>query len=178
MQTMLVPVMASALPAIAIPEMRFHSVCFEGEVIELFDWMVSEIDDYHAWTIVPAYTESQAIKQIEDRIRERVVKCDWDRSFGGKDQWGVRSCQSVSEADVIVASKEWGVDFDDAASRMMGWLCECDRACDCCCLYSLDGQVPTCYECYRCKPCVMAGETWQDDNRIERSGPCPHCQWT
>ena len=174
----MVPVIASALPAIATPEMRFHSVCFEGEVIEIFDWMVSELDDYRAWTIVPAYTEAQAIKQIENRIREKVINCDWDRSFGSETEWSVRSCQSVGEANVIAASKEWGVGFDDAASRMMGWLCECDRACDCCCLYSMDGLVPTCDECYRCKPCVIAGMTWWDDNRVERPGQCPHCNWT
>jgi hypothetical protein len=159
-------------------EMRFYSVCFEGEVLELFDWMVSDLDEDHAWTIIPAYTESQAIKQMQDRIRDRVSKCDWDRTFGDESDWSVKACQSVAESDVIVASKDWGIGFDDAAGRLMGWLCECDRACDCCCLYSMDGRVPTCDECYRCKPCVLAGAKWEDDDRIERSGPCPYCRWT
>ena len=175
MQTALACVAAPALPRIAVPEMHFHSVCFGGQVTELFDWMVSELDEEHAWTIVAAYTAADAIKQTEARIRERVSKFDWDRTFGTESDWAVKACQSVAESDVIEAAKEWGIGFDDAAGRFMGWRCESDQACDCCCLYSLDGIVPTCGECYRCHPCVLAGQTWQDDDRAERSGPCPYC---
>lgn len=37
--------------------------------------------------------------------------------------------------------------------RLLGWRCPGDAQCESCGLYSMDGRVPVCEECYCCKQC-------------------------
>ncbi|WP_417459075.1 hypothetical protein [Kordiimonas sp.] len=170
--TMLAVVSAPSLPEIAVPEMRFHSVGVGGELAELF---YTGYDDDRSWLIVPAYDADQAIQQV----RKMVIECtrnstrEWPEEDG---DIGVHSF--VAESDVIESAKEWGINFDMAASRLMYWRCESDTCCEHCGMYGLDGMVPTCDECWRCKFCVEDGVKHTESGLIERSGPCPHCHWT
>jgi hypothetical protein len=175
MQTALACVAAPALPRIVVPEMHFHSIGVGGEIEEIFDFQCDEYSE-KAWEIVPAYSAEQAVKQMTAKIRRWVAetKCEWSP----ESEWEIKSYDAVAESEVIDAAKDWNVSFDDAAGRLMGWRCESDSHCEACDRYGMDGRVPTCSECYRCKPCVDAGETYYV-SRVDREvkGPCPHCHW-
>ena len=174
-QTALACVAAPAIPKIIVPEMHFYSVGIGGDISEMFDMPIEEYGDM-AWEIVPAFDADQAVLQMRAKIRVWISRssCDWSP----ESEWEIKSFDSVAESEVIESAKEWELSFDDSAGRLMGWRCECDRSCEICDRYSMDGRVPTCSECYRCKPCVDAGESYYV-NRGDReaSGPCPHCHW-
>lgn len=174
-QTALACVAIPALPQIATPEMHFHSIGIEGDVAELFDQLTEEYDNM-AWEIVPAYTPEQAIDCTVSKVRGWVG--DSHSVWSSESEWEIRAYSSVAESEVVDATKDWGVSFDDAAGRLMGWHVERDTYCEQCSRYSMDQRVPTCSECCRCKPCLDADEPYYDWNELcEKNGPCPHCHW-
>ncbi|WP_417459046.1 hypothetical protein [Kordiimonas sp.] len=170
MGTMFACVAAPSLPKIAVPEMRFHSVSIGGEVSEIF---YNGFDDDRCWEIVPAYDADGAIRQMRATIRKVIAGSS--REWPTENEWEIETHASVAESEVIESAKEWDVSFDDAAARLMNWQCECDISCEHCGMYSMDQRVPTCGECYRCKFCVDAGDTYWDGG--DRTGKCEGCCW-
>lgn len=175
MQTALACVAVPVMPKIVVSEMHFHSVGIGGDIAEMFDMPSEEYGDM-AWEIVPAYNADQAVQQIRSKVRDLVSRSSYD--WPAESEWKIKSYYDVAESEVIESAKDWDVGFDDAAGRLMGWRVESDEHCECCDRYSMDQRVPTCSECYRCKPCLDAGEPyycWKDN--VEKHGPCPHCHW-
>lgn len=181
MQTMLVPVIASAVPAITVPEMHFHSIYVDGPVAE-FWW--DGCEDGKAWMTEPGYTREEALAHVMRRLIKSVSRCcdlqDYcdKNGYASASEFEVGYVNGVAESKVIEAAKSWDVGFDDAAKRLMGWACEGDKECEACGRYEMDSAVPTCDECYRCKVCVNDGvEWWPSYPECKQTGPCPHCHW-
>ena len=166
--TMLAIAASPPFPRLAITGMQFHSVGIGCDVAECF---YAGYDDGRAWEIVPAYDADQAIGLIVAKIRSYVASSasEWPP----ESEWEIGVTGSVVEAEVIASAKAWDISFDDAAARLMGWRFERDQQCEHCGLYSLDGAVPTCDECFRCKACIELGVGYYDG--IKQYGACREC---
>jgi len=162
-----------ALPKMTLPGMQFHSVIMGSDISEFFNHGSDYTDD--SYEIVPAYTRRSAIDAIFARARIAVARSQGE--WPPEREWDIRVEQSIHESDVIESANSWGLDYETTAMRLMGWGCECDRFCEVCGLPELDGTMPTCGGCYRCKSCVDLGETWTDNRLKEQTGKCPDCRW-